>query len=221
MTKSESNSIGYWNKPEISKEIFNAFINNSNEGPFTRTGDLGFILKKELFITGRIKDLIIIRGTNHYPQDIELTIEKSHELIRTGSVAAFSCEFEDEEQLIIVAEVREKQNINWDEIAEIVKTSILMMHGILPYKIIFIKSKTIQKTSSGKIQRNANKQAFINDSLDIVYSWPRLDNLKETESVNSQISNFVIDKKSKEEIIQFIAAKLSKELNIPSSKIKF
>ncbi|MGH9961462.1 MAG: fatty acyl-AMP ligase, partial [Pyrinomonadaceae bacterium] len=81
---------GYWNRAEETKSTFQAHLADTGEGPFLRTGDLGYLRNGELFITGRFKDLIIIRGGNHYPQDIELTAEKSHEALRPGGVAAFS-----------------------------------------------------------------------------------------------------------------------------------
>lgn len=105
------NSIaqGYWNQPELTQAVFQAYTANTNEGPFLRTGDLGFLQDGELFFAGRLKDIVIIRGRNHYPQDIELTVEESHPLIRrSGCVAAFSADIANEERLIVVAEVEQR-----------------------------------------------------------------------------------------------------------------
>lgn len=105
-TSGSSVCQGYWNKPEQTQKTFQAYLADTGAGPFLRTGDLGFWQDGELSITGRLKDVIIIRGCNHYPQDIELTVEQSHPAIRRpSSTAAFAVEVDDQEQLVIVAEV--------------------------------------------------------------------------------------------------------------------
>ncbi|NES03888.1 MAG: fatty acyl-AMP ligase [Okeania sp. SIO2F4] len=97
---------GYWHKPEETKQTFEAYLAEApEEEPFMRTGDLGFLETGELFVTGRLKDVIIINGRNHYPQDIEWTVEQSHPLIRPGCIASFSVEVAGEERLVVVAEV--------------------------------------------------------------------------------------------------------------------
>lgn len=159
-TASESIANGYWGREDLSQEIFKAYTKDSKEGPFLRTGDLGFKISGELYITGRLKDLIIIRGSNHYPQDIEQTVEISNKLLRPSSNAAFSVDINGEEQLVVVQEARAKQNVNWSEVVEEIKTAIFKSHDILPAAIILIKPKTIFKTSSGKIRRNDCKIAF-------------------------------------------------------------
>ena len=96
---------GYWNQPEETERTFHAYLADTGEGPFLRTGDLGFLRDGELFVTGRLKDLIIIGGRNLYPHDIELTVEQSHAAVRPGCCVAFSVDVADEERLIIAAEV--------------------------------------------------------------------------------------------------------------------
>src|SRR5262249_1181839 len=95
---------GYWNRSEETEQTFRAYLADSGKGPFLRTGDLGFLHDGELFITGRLKDLIIIDGRNHYPQDIELSVEQSHSTLQPGCCAAFSVEVDEEEQLVVIAE---------------------------------------------------------------------------------------------------------------------
>src|SRR6185369_13917361 len=90
---------GYWGRPSETEQTFGAHLANG-EGPFLRTGDLGFFHDGQLFVTGRLKDLIVIRGRNLYPQDIELTVEQSHADLRSGAGAAFSVEAGDEERLV-------------------------------------------------------------------------------------------------------------------------
>ena len=96
---------GYWNQPDETERTYRAYLADSGDGPFLRTGDLGFLKDGELFVTGRLKDLIIIAGRNLYPHDIELTVEQSHPAIRTGCCAAFSVNVADEERLVVVAEI--------------------------------------------------------------------------------------------------------------------
>ena len=162
---------GYWERPEETREIFQAYLKDTGEGPFLRTGDLGFLHEGELFITGRAKDLIIIRGRNHYPQDIELTVENCHPKLRPGSVAVFSVDINDEERLIIVQEVRTDKNINAAEIFEAIQRVLSEAHDLQAYAIVLIKSRTIIKTSSGKIARHASKEEFLTGKLQVVAEW--------------------------------------------------
>ena len=103
---------GYWNRPEETELTFHAYLADSGEGPFLRTGDLGFLGDGELFVTGRLKDLIIIGGRNLYPQEIELTVQQSHPAVRPACCAAFSVEVADEERLIVAAEVEPRYATN-------------------------------------------------------------------------------------------------------------
>ena len=99
---------GYWNNADATRDTFQAKIRNSAEGPFLRTGDLGFLRDGDLFITGRIKDLIIIHGQNYYPNDVEYAAENSNTNLRKGCSAAFSVETDGQEKLAIVCEIRKK-----------------------------------------------------------------------------------------------------------------
>jgi acyl-CoA synthetase (AMP-forming)/AMP-acid ligase II/acyl carrier protein len=184
--KGKSVAKGYWNNPEATEKTFNAYLADTNEGPFLRTEDLGFIKDGELFVTGRIKDLIIIRGRNHYPQDIELTVEKSHPTFRKGCCAAFAIEIENEERLTVVQEIKPDHinNLNTDEAVKAIRSAIAQNHELDPYAVVFIKPRTIPKTSSGKIQRRACKMAFLEDKLEkltAIISEP-LDNTEQSES---------------------------------------
>ena len=111
---------GYWNQPDKTVETFRTYLTDTGEGPFLRTGDLGFLHAGELFVTGRLKDLIIIRGHNHYPQDIELTVEQSHPALRPGCGAAFSVPVSGEERLVIVQEAG-RQAVNVDEVVQTIR----------------------------------------------------------------------------------------------------
>jgi acyl-CoA synthetase (AMP-forming)/AMP-acid ligase II/aryl carrier-like protein len=159
-------SQGYWSRPEETAYTFQAHLADTKEGPFLRTGDLGFLKNGELFITGRLKDLIIIRGRNHYPQDIELTVEQSHPALKPGCGAAFSVEVTGEERLVVVQEVdRHYRNLDIAEVAGTIRMSVAEAHELQVYAVVLIKAGSIPKTSSGKIQRHACKSAFLKGNL--------------------------------------------------------
>ncbi|MEM6404470.1 MAG: fatty acyl-AMP ligase, partial [Cyanobacteria bacterium P01_D01_bin.116] len=148
---SPSVAAGYWNHSEATKETFQAYIKDSREGPFLRTGDLGFLKNGELVVTGRLKDLIIIRGRNYYPQDIELTIENSHPSLRSTCSAAFTVEIEGEECLVIACEVERthRRKLNIDEVVKEIKIAVSIEHQLEVYGVLLLKTGSIPKTSSG------------------------------------------------------------------------
>lgn len=159
---------GYWNHLEETQNTFHAYLQDSGAGPFLRTGDLGFLDDGELFITGRVKDLIIIRGRNLYPQDIELTVECSHPALRTGSGAAFSIEIGNEERLFIVQELEFRAKADIDEVIAAIRQAVTQEHEVQAYGVVLIKAGSIPKTSSGKIQRRLTRSKFISNDLDVV-----------------------------------------------------
>lgn len=163
---------GYWNRPEESEQTFRARLTDTHEGPFLRTGDLGFMRDGELFITGRIKDLIIIRGTNHYPQDIEWTVQQVHPALRPDYGAAFSIEADGTEQLVVVQEVeRNPQAFAPDEVITTIRQVIAEAHELQVYVVVLAKPGNVLKTSSGKIQRRACKASFLAGELEIIADW--------------------------------------------------
>lgn len=169
--KHDSVAQGYWGQPEKTKETFGAYLADKR-GPYLRTGDLGFMSKGELYITGRQKDLIIVRGRNHYPQDIEATLDDCHENVRPGCIAAFSTKGIDNEALAVVVEIKRANSKN--EISstiEAISSAILAEHGLRVETIALIQGKTIPKTSSGKIQRHACKELLESGTLDAIKIW--------------------------------------------------
>lgn len=171
--KSNSVALGYWGNSELTQATFQAYRQDTGEGPFLRTGDLGFILDGELFITGRIKDIIIIRGQNYYPQDIELTVERSHPALQLGAGAAFSIERQRSEGLVVVQEVERIHLRRLDSQAVItaIRKSIVANHTIKPYAIVLLKPGSIVKTSSGKIRRRACRTEFLTRTLSVIDDW--------------------------------------------------
>jgi len=167
---------GYWNRPEETAETFEAMLTlpagrgGIYPGPYMRTGDLGFFDRGELFVTGRLKDLIIIRGRNHYPQDIEHTVESSTPLVRAGSVAAFSIEADGRERVVVVAEL-ERGRREPSEVAatfELVRAAVAREHELTLDGLVLVRPNSVPKTSSGKIQRHACRKQFLEGSLEVV-----------------------------------------------------
>jgi amino acid adenylation domain-containing protein len=161
---------GYWNRQQETEETFHAYLADTDEGPFLRTGDLGFLHNRELFITGRAKDLIIIRGRNLYPQDIELTTERSHPSLRSGSVAAFAVEVDSEERLVVVQELEFRAKPNLEEVIQAIRQAVTEEHEVQVYAVVLIKPGSIPKTSSGKIQRRATRAQFLAGELQVISS---------------------------------------------------
>lgn len=165
---------GYWNLPEETENIFRARLEDESGDTaavnFLRTGDLGFIRAGELYVTGRRKDLIIIRGLNHYPQDIELTAERAHAAIRAGHCAAFSVAGDDGEELVIVAEIERTHLRSFDaeEVFTAMRSAVTDEHDLTAHAIALIRTNTLPKTSSGKVQRAACRQLFAEGGLELV-----------------------------------------------------
>lgn len=168
---------GYWNQPQETERVFNAYFqnaqSNTHEGPFLRTGDLGFIQSGELFVTGRLKELIIIRGRNHYPHDIEWTVQSSHAALRSGGGAAFSVETNGVERLVIVQEVERSavRQLAAEEVFAKLRRAISENHHLQVYAIALLKPGSIPKTSSGKIQRTECRTRFMEGSLATLEAW--------------------------------------------------
>ena len=164
---------GYWNNPQATNAVFNAYLADTGEGPFLRTGDLGFIEQGELFVTGRLKDAIIINGQNYYPQDIEQTVEQSHPQLRPTSAAAFSTDIAGEEKLIVAAEVERSYltNASPDLESQLIQSicrRVSKDHDLQVFKVLLLKPGSIPKTSSGKIQRYACRTGFLEGTLKAV-----------------------------------------------------
>jgi len=158
---------GYWRRPAETEEVFNAFLSDTGEGPFLRTGDLGFLRDGELYVTGRFKDLIIIDGRNQYPTDIELTVERSHTAVRAGGCAAFAVEEGGQERLVIAAEVaRHCADEELREVESAVRHEVAEAHDLRVHALLLLRRASIPRTSSGKIRRYACREAYLSGTLE-------------------------------------------------------
>ncbi len=175
-TKSDSVAKGYWRNEAETERCFRARIADTNEGPFLRTGDLGFVLDGELFVTGRIKDMMIIRGVNVYPQDVELTAQKVSPLLALNSGGAFLVGDEKDGKLVLVQEVERKFNPEKDpvlcgQIISEIRKQIALEHELSIGEIVLIRKGTLPKTSSGKVQRHACREEFLAGTLTALARW--------------------------------------------------
>lgn len=167
--RGKSISIGYWNNEDLTNKTFKARLADDTLD-YLRTGDLGFMHEGELYITGRLKDMIILHGLNYYPQDIELVAEGSHEALTPNASAAFSVMVDDIEKLVIVVEVKRSylRNLDVNGICDTIRQAVSDEFELEVYGIQLLRTASILKTSSGKIQRKACRQGFIEKTLEVV-----------------------------------------------------
>ena len=165
--KGPSVARGYWANMEATTETFRAYTQPEGAGPFLRTGDLGFLHDQQLFITGRRKDLIIINGTNHYPQDIELTAQSAHPALAEAMGAAFAVIGEDGESLAVVHEINlQHRQADFAAVAAALKAKISEEHQLAVTHCALVRFASLPKTSSGKIQRRRARELFLGGQLD-------------------------------------------------------
>ncbi|MDP2384497.1 MAG: amino acid adenylation domain-containing protein [Nitrospirota bacterium] len=165
---SPSVAQGYWNRETAEDVTFRASLEGDRQRAFMRTGDLGFLHDGQLFVTGRLKDLIIVHGRNLYPGDIERTVERSHSGLRLHGGAAFSIQENREESVVVLQEVERAQSVDVDAIAMAIRQAVMDEHEVPVSSVVLVRSGGLPKTSSGKIQRGASKEAFITGTLPIV-----------------------------------------------------
>lgn len=181
-------AAGYWNRPDETERTFQARLSGSSSGStYLRTGDLGFIRRGALYITGRLKDLIIIRGRNLYPQDIEAAVERAHTSLRVGSGAAFSVESDGAERLVVVHELEPRRQPDTTEIFDAIRQTLAEEFEAQPFAVMLVKAGSVPKTSSGKVQRNLCRKKFQRQEFATVAEWRAASDL-ETEFVAQTIA---------------------------------
>jgi len=175
-------AAGYWQRPDATEATFEAYFKNAQRdviGPCMRTGDMGFMHEGELVITGRAKEIVIIRGRNYYPQDIEWIVQDQHAALPRGNGAAFSVNSDEGEVLVMVQEVaRAAKNLLQEEgalqkLVQSINQALSEQLGIQLHTLVLIEGGSLLKTSSGKIQRVGIRQSFIDGTLSVLKSWQR------------------------------------------------
>jgi len=164
---------GYWNQPSETARCFEAYL-ASGRGPYLRTGDLGFLRDGELYVTGRLKEMMIFYGRKLYPQDIEWTIETASRSIRPGGTAVFSVEIAGQERLVVAAELEkdgasaeapERGDRDPPRLRGTLREAVAVAHQLQIHDIVFLRRGALPKTSSGKLQRIAAQQAYLDGTL--------------------------------------------------------
>ena len=169
---SASAGQGYWHKPEESLATFGARLDNG-EGPFLRTGDLGFVHGAELFVTGRLKDVIVIRGVNFYPHDLEHTVESSHAALRPDAGVVIGLEDAGRTRLVAVQEIRRDcwRTVDSSEVFDAIRRAVAREHHLPLDGILLLKPFSLPKTSSGKVQRGRCRRAVQDQNLPALHQW--------------------------------------------------
>jgi acyl-CoA synthetase (AMP-forming)/AMP-acid ligase II len=185
---------GYWARPDETTQTFSATLPDESGGPFLRTGDLGFLRSGELYITGRCKDLVVIRGGNYYPNDIERTVQDCHPALVSGRGAVFTITpgLGAVEQMVIVQEVARRREGSADlaAVADAIRTAVTTRYGVEPNSVLLVEHLSIPTTSSGKIQRGRCRQQLLDDEIAPVAHWRRpsaLDDLAKARDLEAAI----------------------------------
>ncbi|WP_170211904.1 non-ribosomal peptide synthetase [Saccharothrix australiensis] len=164
-------ALGYWNAPQESERVFGARLPDGS-GPFLRTGDLGCLVDgppRAVVVTGRLKDVVVVRGRNIYPQDVERAVEAAHEAVRPGGVAAFGVDDGVEEALAVVAEASPGRAGDGRAVAEAVRAAVSSAHGVALGGLAIVRPGGVPRTSSGKVRRGACRSAFLEGRLRVLY----------------------------------------------------
>ncbi len=162
--------LGYWRKPAVNREAFGAHPAAETGAPWLRTGDLGYLRAGELFVTGRMKDVIIVRGRNLYPQDLEATAQGAHPALRAHGGAAFAVEHESTEGVVIVQEVERTalRTLDAPAVLAAIRAALVREHDIRPVAIVLVKPATVPKTSSGKVQRSTCRAKYLANEFEAI-----------------------------------------------------
>jgi acyl-CoA synthetase (AMP-forming)/AMP-acid ligase II len=167
-------ALGYWNDPERTAATFGAYTADGH-GPYLRTGDLGFVVDGELFVTGRIKDVMIVSGRNHYPQDIELTASQSDPELMGRPAAAFLLPDEGEEAIALVHEVSKAFALRYARAPEVarlrqleskIRNAVAREHGLALKRVVLVAQGQLPMTTSGKIRRATSQKLWLDKQLE-------------------------------------------------------
>ncbi|MEO8494512.1 MAG: AMP-binding protein, partial [Planctomycetota bacterium] len=216
---------GYWNRPELTEELFEGDLRGSQRGPYLRTGDLGFIHEGQLYVTGRLKDVIVICGQNHYSQDIEWTVEGCSAALRSSGGAAFSVRVDDEERLVLVHEVeRGKLDVDMRGLVTEIVSQVSTNHELVPYAIVLVKPHSIPRTTSGKIKRTACRDDYQQNKLKVVAEWLSTDIAEATASRSAKPVSTGPEMTAREQAVcrslqHWMVQQLAHKLDLPPESI--
>ena len=162
---------GYWGDGELSEEVFSGRLAGEADRTYLRTGDLGFLHDGELFVCGRLKDLIIKAGVNHFAEDIEHTVGQSHPALRPNACAVFGIEAAGMERLVVVQEIQPGTRSQAQSIIGSIQAAVAREHAVLADAISILRPGGLEKTGSGKIRRHRARALFLAGELPLVTDW--------------------------------------------------
>jgi acyl-CoA synthetase (AMP-forming)/AMP-acid ligase II len=170
-------AAGYWDRDEETRATFGNYL-AGGEGPFLDTGDLGFVAGNEVYVTGRRKDLIIIRGRNIYPQDVEAAVERSAGMVHANGCAAFSLDLDSEERLGLVIEAdrgvlraTQAHPATVETLVAGIRSAVVREFDVQVSALVLVRTGAFPRTSSGKVMRRACREGLRWGTLDAIYQW--------------------------------------------------
>lgn len=206
---------GYWNRPQETEALFHARLTGSSRGPFLRTGDLGFFHDGQLYLSGRLKEIMIFWGRNVYPQDVESTTWSSHPLLKENGCAAFALHENEQELLVVVQEVARPKKLDLDAVAETIRQAIHAEHQVPLHALVLIRAGTLPKTSSGKIQRNVAREQFQSQELEVIRQWQFPTPL----TAGSPDASTPRELPSPEQIRDWLVTRIARHCNLPQVQV--
>jgi acyl carrier protein len=180
---------GYWNRPDENGRTFDARLADDPMHSYLRTGDLGFVSDGQLHVAGRVKDVIIIRGRNYYPHDIELSVQNAHAALQPGGGAAFSMDIDGQERLVVVHEIdRQHRKADLRQVIRNIRRQIIEQHDIDVHAVVLIRQASLPRTTSGKAQRTLCRQCYLSGQLTVLAEWTKPDDRPKHASDESQVA---------------------------------
>jgi acyl-CoA synthetase (AMP-forming)/AMP-acid ligase II/acyl carrier protein len=212
---------GYWDRMEETEAAFGAYLSNSGEGPFLRTGDLGCVFNEELFITGRLKDVIIVRGVNYSPYAIEQTVARCHPSLRPSCGAAFMVQADRAERLVVIHELERSflRTVAPQEVFNAIQHAVAEEHGLEVQSIVLLRTASLPKTITGKTKRQTCREGYLNGSLNAVAHWS-IDASGHVGADNASVEPIPSVGMCREQALRvWLVQKLSQRLNVPAMEI--
>ena len=217
---------GYWAQPQVSEFTFGAHLTKACDPlqqSYMRTGDLGFRRSGRLFVTGRLKDLIIVRGRNLYPQDIELTVQRSSARLEHATCAVFSLELEGQEKLVVVVELEQRHTYDGelDGMVAALRQAVGSEHDVDVHAVVVLRAGGIPRTSSGKLRRHACRDAWLKGEWKPLGSWVQSDGhaaISDIDPSEGQLVNAPVTRTA-EEIAAWMVARVASFISVPAASI--
>ena len=207
---------GYYGLPEATEVAFDGRLADTGEGPFLRTGDLGFLREGQLFVTGRLKDVIIVRGRNYYPEDIERVVERAHTAFRAGFCAAFSVNVDDWDRPVVVQEIEpRRRDLDLEEALAAVRRVVAAEHELEVHAVVLAKAGEIPKTSSGKTRRSACRERYRSGQMKILAQWQANDQPGLDEAVTATSPRSV----TAAEVENWLRERIAARLQLPVGQV--